>query len=108
MQGGCDRRAVRKTIGRDLKWRPRRRMAQAFHEDIGRLLFALAHRDVQHKLAVTRDPHKHIAVAEQPTIFGPDTLLFPSDVGPHLVTFAVADLDVTDLLGHNALALPAD
>jgi hypothetical protein len=56
---------------------------------------------------MTFDPYPHVAVSQKRAIFGSNALLFFANKGPDLVAFDVADLYVSDLLGHDAFAFLA-
>jgi hypothetical protein len=68
-------------------------------------LVTFTHRDIQHKFRVPFDSDKHVAIAEQLVVVRAHTLLLLTNEAPHLIAFHVADLDIADLLGHDALAL---
>ena len=103
-----DRGSVRReAIGGDLETLARRRVAQAFDENVRGALIALAHGDVQNQLGMPLDRDEGVAVAKVLIVLGPDTLFLLADEAPKLVGFHVAHFDVADLLGHDALALLA-
>lgn len=106
MQRRSDGGAVRReAIGSDLERRPCSSVADAFYENIRGGLVALAHRDVQHQLAVALDRDKNVTIALVLIVFGPDALLFLADKTPQFVALQIAYWNVDDFRRHNAFAL---